>query len=689
MNVRTGTLRQDIELIRPGIHGNYAMLFDPVAESYYRISPHTALIISRLDRDYELGEFQARLLKNGLEVSEEELLELIAFLQQNNLLAPEYGQYERRVEQQKRARQQTMLLRFASAYMFFRLPPWRPERFLKLIGPYVGFMAQRWFLTLLLIPALIGYLLAIRDFGTVRDMFVDSLSWAGLAKYFAAIVFLKVVHESSHALASIHFKCRIRAIGLSFIVFYPRLFTDTTDSWRLPRGQRLLIDAGGLIGELLVGGIAALIWYYQPPGILKSTMFYVFAVSTISTLLVNGNPLIRYDGYYILCDLLNVENLMMRSSEYVKQLWRYYFFHLGTPPQERRGWLLCLFGIASFFYRILLYTSIIMIIYHSFVRAVAVVLLLLEVYTIFLYPMYREFLTVRALSKRSGARANWFFGIAVLLVVGGVLFFPLSWNVTLPGEVRPETHELVTVTEAGFLTSKLSSNPRQVSEGELLFALEAPIFDFRVRKLENVLAQDELLFDLQQSDRKTFGDSLLTLEKIKSDRRGLAELERRREEREVLSRHNAMFVPNLGELSKGAFLPAGAVVGELFAAEKVVHAYATDREIRKLAPGQPVEILFTDRLDKARGRIRSVNPIPAVLRNSPLLQHFGGEIPVYIDEKKPGEYHSVLAMYRVEIEFDAPTDIQMGRTVRARVLHREVLAKELLRMLLSAFRREF
>jgi len=448
---QTGMLREDIELIRPGKHGNFAMLFDPGADAYYKVSERSLEIISRIDKSYPLSAFMEKLNNCGMQVTKDELMQVIAFLQQSNLVAPEYGQMEKKYDQYVKMREDTMFLRFTSAYLFLRLPPLRPEKFYQMISPYVSWMASKYVVYSLLIPAIVGYILLVRNFGEVGATFLNSLSWAGLAKYFVAIVLMKVVHETAHSLAAIHFKCRVRGVGLGFMVFVPRMFTDTTDSWRLPRAQRLLIDAAGIIIELIVGGIAAIVWAYAPPGTLKSTMFYLFAVSTISTLFVNGNPCIRYDGYYILCDLVNIENLMTRSAEYVKQAWRWYFLRLGSSPKEERWLFLLCFGICSFIYRIFLYTSIIIVIYNQFVKAVALCMLVLELYSIFIYPMYKEIKTIRALSKKSANKARFYLLIAFVLIMSAVLFLPLSWNVHLPGEVVPQSQSQITVLEGGYL----------------------------------------------------------------------------------------------------------------------------------------------------------------------------------------------------------------------------------------------
>ena len=142
-------------------------------------------------------------------------------------------------------------------------------------------------------------------------------------------------------------------------------------------------------------------------------MFYIFAVSTLSTLLVNGNPLIRFDGYYILCDLLNIENLMQRSTEFIKQLWRCYFFRVVPPPVEERPWLMGGFGIAAFIYRVLLYTSIILIVYNQFIQVKAVAALML--YSVGLLPIIKEAKSIRAMSRRAGGKVSWTFSLITLI----------------------------------------------------------------------------------------------------------------------------------------------------------------------------------------------------------------------------------------------------------------------------------
>ena len=690
--LQTGMLRQDIELIPPGEHGAYAILFDPAADAYYKISERSMDIISRIDRSYPLMTFLEMLNNCGMQVTKDELLQLIAFLHQNNLIAPEYGQMEKKYAQYRKMQEDTRFLRLSAAYLFFRLPPWRPEKFYQFIRPAVSWMASKFFVMLLLIPSVIGYVLLLRQFPEVRATFLDSLSWAGLANYFMAILVMKVVHEAAHSLAAIHFNCRVRGVGIGFMVFYPRLYTDTTDSWRLPRRQRLLIDAAGIIIELLVGGLAALVWVYSPPGPWRSTMFYLFAVSTISTIFVNGNPCIRYDGYYILCDITNMENLMTRSAEYVKQWWRWHFLRLGTSPKEERGVFLFVFGVCSFIYRIFLYTSIILIIYNQFVKAVALVMLVLELYSIMIYPMYREIKTIRMLSKKSANKARFILFFLLAAVISGILFLPLSWNVDLPGEVVPESFVQVTVQESGFLTHDLPENPLAVPEYMNVFHLDSPSLEFAIARSEADRAYLRRLLSLQSSEKEMLGTRQISRQKLKATLEHLDELNRRvklLDGRTYLA-GGGIYLPKLpGRSLEGLFLPKGLLVSEIISPKKIAYAYAQDREVQKIRINDRVRIRVPDVLEDHYGRVTAIDAVPAKLRNSALLQQFGGPVPVYIDEKKAGEYTSVLPLYRIVISFDEQPELQIGRTLKVEIIHEERLYDSLKRYLISVFRKEF
>ena len=688
-SLRTGTLRRDAELIPPGRHGDYAMIFDPASESYYKLSVDAWKILARWDKDRSVGELALRLRRAGIPAEPGEILALQQFLLQNNLLTPDPARFPLQLAERRRNRSKYLWLKLASMYLYFKLPPLHPQPVIDRIKPYVGFVGSRGFVTLLLIPAVAGFLLAFRDFSLIRANIEASFSWAGLVKYFFAVVLLKFVHEAGHMAANMHFNCRVRAVGISVIFLYPRFFSDTTDSWRLPPRQRLLIDAGGLLSEIICGGLAALAWCYLPPGYLQSTMFFIFAVSTVSTLLVNGNPLIRFDGYYILCDLLGEENLMQRSTDYIKQLSRHYLFGVGPAPQEERPLLLFSFGIAAFIYRFLLYTSIILVIYNSMIKAVAVVLLILEVLTIFVMPLYNEARIVRALSKRAGHRAYLAFAAVLVLAAALVLFMPLSWRTRLPGESRRNAQLLVTVPETGAAASAPPDRPAAVTPDAPVVTLSSPLLDFEIARRRAALREEEILFSQQQTSGLTAGDSLLTLRRIGSEKARIAELEKRRNKLRISPARKGDFVPVYSRLSKGAVLPAGALLGVVNSGETVVDAYARDDQLRRIRIGMKVLLRLRDSSRDAAGVITAIDPVPVTFTSFSPVTASGSGIKLFPVPGRPGEFAPEHPLFRVRIVPDRPLAFQPGRTLRVLVENRERLFDQCVSTVLYFFRREF
>ena len=683
----TGCLRPDIELIR----GERPLLFDRQADAYYLIPSDALPILAVLTESVPISTFLEKLKANGINMSKEDLTRLLSFLQMNNLLTPDYGVVDlKRRRLSVLSQQQNTLLKLSAAYIFFKLPPIHPENFYDHIRPMVSWIASKFIVFCLLFPAIAGYLLLIRDFNIVHATFLNTLSWAGLVKYFIAIVILKIAHESAHSLAAIHFNCRVRSIGIGFVVFVPRFFTDTTDSWRLPRSQRLLIDAAGIITEVLIGGISALIWSYLPSGELKSTLFFIFAVSTLSTILVNGNPFIRYDGYYILSDIVGIENLMSRSSEYFKQWWRWHFLRLGSRPISKHGLFMLSYGIGCFIYRIFLYTSIILVIYHKFVKVIALVMVFLEIYSILIYPAYREIQTIRILSKHSVNRARLFIVAALLVAAAIILFTPVSWTIRLPAEVTSSSRRIVSLQEGGYLTSPLPHRQRLVAEGDEIASLVSPMLDFAIQRLDTVLRYDKTLLSIQLVETAKNGDSLVTAEKVSSDELSHRELLRRKDILKVRASSSGTFLPYVTELSPGVFIPKGMLIGEIVSGSPILHAYAQDNQISHLTEGQIAYVRVRDSLETWKAKIVSVNKVPARLTLSPLIQFFGGPIPAYAPENNSKEYQSILPLYSVELVFldDNLPLPDFGRIASVSFTHSARLYDKVRQFTIAAFRKE-
>jgi len=679
----TGVLRPDVELIR----GDSMLLFDRQKDAYYKVDGQTLNVISFLSESMPVDLFLSHLRKNGIVIDRENLLAILDFLRRNNLLLPTSEEMLRKRDARREYRNKNRMLRLASAYLFFRLPPWRPGRFLKKAAPFMSFLASGKPVAFYVVVALAGYLLLIRDFGNAVAEFGNTLSWYGLVKYFLAIAAVKCIHEFAHALAAVHFHCRIRGIGVGFMFFCPRLFTDTTDSWRLPRKQRLLIDGAGIIAEFLIGGWAALCWSFLPPGALRSTMFYILTVSTLSTFVINGNPLIKYDGYYIFCDLIGEDNLMGRAANVLQQCWRRFFLRIGEAPDPAADWKLICFGICSFLYRIFLYTSIILVIYHKFNRVLAAVMIVLEIYAVLLYPLGREIKAAYKLAKADSRRRLLLPGIILIVLLYALLMLPLGWTEELRGEIGSRYRDLAAVREAGFLAEDVSC--QEVKKDDILCRLNSPKLQFARMRIEKKYLEETVLLRLQKQDEKHFPEVGLTLSKLKSLSDSMRETVRRERLLTVRSPSDGTFVPLSREMRAGKFLPKGAVLGHVFSREKIVIAYADDQQLGKLAAGQNAEILLRGKLSAYHGVIRTVNMVPAAFEPSALLLPFGGTIPVSEPRNHDAPIRPMQSLYRIEIDLTDPDcDLCHGQVVKVCVRKNERLATALWRIVMSIWRKE-
>ena len=283
-------------------------------------------------------------------------------------------------------------------------------------------------------------------------------------------------------------------------------------------------------------------------------------------------------------------------------------------------------------------------------------------------------------------RRIFLFSCGVLIAV--CLFFPFSWTIPLPGEVRYAKEDRLIAHENGYIMRSPSEGSHFFKAGETIFLLEDPFLRFARERVEYMLYFDRLLFDQQRSLRATLGDSLLTGRKIESDLHAAKELERKIADGKKAAAGNVIFIPAHDNISKGFFVRPGLYLGKLCSGEKIVRAYADDQQIRDLKRGMAVNLLLRDRLSGISGRISEVHHIPVFLTESPALQYYGGEIPVDANFDEAGEIRSLHRVYAVDIIPDTPIPCQTGRFIRAEVCQRKMPAEKIWRLVISAFKRE-
>jgi putative peptide zinc metalloprotease protein len=338
----------------------YWVLKDPLALKYYRFEEEEFAILQMLDGEATLEQIQESFERQFApqRISAAELHRLIGMLHRSGLiLADAAGQGtalrerfdERRKQERWAALSQVLSLRFRG---------FDPDRLLDRLDRWFGWFFSTPATCVVALIALSALLLVGAEFDVFRAKlprfreFFAAGNWYWLA---VTLAFTKVLHEFGHGLACKRFGGQCHEMGVMLLCFTPCLYCNVTDSWTIPsKWRRAAIGAAGMYVELLLASLATFGWWFSHPGLVNSLCLNVMFVSSVSTLLFNANPLLRYDGYYILSDLLEIPNLRQKASAVLRATFAKWV--LGLPerpdpflPARHRGWF-ALYSVASAVY---------------------------------------------------------------------------------------------------------------------------------------------------------------------------------------------------------------------------------------------------------------------------------------------------------------------------------------------------
>ncbi len=471
------------------------ILEDPVRGAHFELGEAEARFFLCLVTEADLKSAIDKLLKTtSLRPSAENILSFVRMLQQEKLaiLPPEIALAT--AEKRTQAKKAAGFAKLFTGYLFFKVPLLRPEPLLNAIYPWLRPLWSKPLLFLYAVLGVVGLVLVSQQmelyFHTANYLFTPK----GAAAFLFCLVVLKLMHEFGHALTAKHHGLFVRRMGVAFMVFIPMLFTDTTEAWKLPsRKGRLYIGAAGILVELTVAGLALFFWAILPDGTLRSLMFYMSGASVFSTIMVNLNPLMRFDGYYLLMDFMRISNLRSRSLA----MFKYYRHRLwvdwqGPKPEEHPDErFLALFGLVTLIYRVMIFLSIGFAIYYKVFKALGVLLLLMQFVLMIVFPLMTEAVYLIRQRKYWGAKTRVLTTAAVSCILLAVLFVPFPRFEMLPGLVLFQDMTRLEAPGAGRMIADLPEIGTRVQAGDLLLTIRNDGMEQEMEKLRYDLHQAE------------------------------------------------------------------------------------------------------------------------------------------------------------------------------------------------------
>lgn len=471
-------LRDDLELLRGPVFAGIPTwtLYDPARHRYIRLGWMEVEILQRWQLADASGIAADIAASTPLRPTLQDVTSMLAFARQAELTTASHPSDSAHLA--ARARPQGALKWALHHYLFFRIRLCNPDHFLGQCAPRLHWLFTRTFCKILVALIICAAVLIAQQWATFSQEFVRLLTPEGALGVACALAFSKVIHEFGHGLAARFYDCRVSAMGVAFLVLWPVLWTDTTDAWRLRRARkRLVIDCAGMVAEITLAACASILWSILPDGSLRDGVFTLSSSTWILTLSVNLSPLMRFDGYYILSDLLGIPNLQERAFAWTRWRTRKFLFGNNVPPPEpfsrARGRMLLAYSVASWVYRFFLFTGIALVVYHAVFRALGLLLMGIELWVFLARPILGE--GTQWLRQMRSNHTHWRARTTagVVLVLGMLMALPWGGRLHAPALLRATQQADLYTNGTGIATAVPREN-MSFNKGQIILALRSP-----------------------------------------------------------------------------------------------------------------------------------------------------------------------------------------------------------------------
>lgn len=667
------------------------MVKDPLARNYYRLGEQEYTVWQCLDGRATLESIVQKYRRRFPEddVSSEDIGEFVKGLVAGGLVTSASSWQGHRLARAAAKKRQAARLSGVGSILSIRLPLLDPDRLLSALRPLVGWMTS--------LPAVIAsfiliasaLMLVVTNFSEFTARLPSLQSFftpQTLVCLFVVTITTKVLHEFGHAFVCQRQGSEVHEMGILVMFFMPVLYCDVSDSWMLPsRWRRAMIGAAGMWVELVLASLATWIWWFSNPGLVNTLALSTMTVCSVGTLLFNANPLLRYDGYYILSDLTETPNLQQEARSNLAQLLRW--LCLGIPRDADtpiRPWFL-VYSIAGFCYRWVLVIGILWMLEKMFepyrLEVLGRALSILVITGMVLAPTWAM---LRYLMKRDVRQQMNFLRFALsLALLGGLGWWVLSWpsshRVFCEAVVESRDARRVYVQTAGSMTESLVAEGADVREGTPLARLENLQIERELVDLRQQIAEQEALVAQLEQDR--FRDPTAAT-RLPSTLQAVQDLKKLLEQRRTEATKLTLTAPASGRIlpapevprqeskhgplpnwsgqptaaeNHGAWLTSGTLyclIGQPGCVEVLLLIDQAD--IEYVRAGQAVDLLVRGFVGRPwRGEIAEVARLDMQTVPPQLSNRAGGPVPTRTDET--GRERPLSPCYVARVAIDDPS----------------------------------
>lgn len=668
-------LRHDLALLPGGTaeDGSPTWLIHDVSRNrYFRLGLEAFRALGLWQSGKASNVFIQHCQAEGIAMDEEDLQGLLQFMLANQLmLVSGQASVQRLLEQHQKSRQHWFKW-LLHHYLFIRVPLWRPDAFLNRTWPGVSRLLRPDVLWPLRAMGLIGLLMVLQQWEVFLATFLHFLSWQGLALYGLTLAVVKSAHELGHAYMSKKYGCKVGSIGVAFLLMFPVLYTDTTDTWRLrSHRDRLRIVLAGVATELHLAMLATFAWSFLPDGPWRSVAFFVATTSWVTSLLVNLSPFMRFDGYFAFSDLLRAENLQPRSFALARWHLREILFGFGHAAPEIlplwRARLFIVYAYATWLYRLSLFLGIALLVYHFAFKLLGILLFAVEIGWFILLPMKNELTHWWQKRQDMKLNRNTRLSLAGLVLLFLALVIPWRSTVSVPGVLLAGEFRPMYATERGRVIEILTKPGTRVEADTPLIRLEQPELEHAISQTSRELELIEEKIQRQAGSLRDLQDALILTQQRMEHKTRLSNL-RERQKRLTLTAPIKGIVSQMEALQVGQWVSEHAPLLSLRSEQGLrVMGLAPSDDLHRLEEGTRAtwisNLPASPRLELTLSRIDQT-AVQQLLWPE-LASDYGGPVPARKDAHL--QLHPEGAWYQLALvstsEQIAPTQQQAGQVL--------------------------
>ncbi len=489
---------------------SFVVIEDPVRSKYFQIGPREYRFVASIDGKKTPREI-GRLLNGNLAESESDyddelVTQICQWLVQSNLVFGESIDNAKRLNNQANALKRSQLLgSFNPICIKFKL--FNPNTALMKIQPYAQWLFSTWFLVVWCAAAIYTLIQVYSHWehlGSASAGILSGYSWIWLLLIWIG---LKVIHEAAHGIACRRYGGEVPEAGVLLLLFTPMAYVNVTSMWRFPnRWHRIVVSAAGMYVELFISFLAFFVWT-RTTGVIANVAFNVFLMSSVTTILFNANPLMRFDGYFLLSDLLKIPNLYPKGTRWFGDRIKSLLFGIPKTPNictdaELRR--VAIYGSMAFFWKISISISLIIgagVLFHG----LGLILSGIGATLWIALPIHTQIKSI--FGQRSNHRVNPYRTALSFTVIGlfglslfGILKAPATKSA--PAIVQFAEETLLRADADGFIKELLVMDGENVVQGQRLLVLENPSLANDVLTLERRAEEAKIQYRIYKQQKE-------------------------------------------------------------------------------------------------------------------------------------------------------------------------------------------